>query len=84
LKALLLHKKISFRFVHDIGELLTTLERGKVAIPESVKKAAILTTFAVETRYPGPFEQVSQVELDEAILIAGQVVQWVEEQIFTS
>jgi len=83
LKALLLYKKISFRFVHDIGELLATLERGKVVIPTSIKAAAILTTYAVETRYPGPFEQVTQDELYEAISIAEQVVQWVESQIST-
>jgi len=81
LKALLLAKGISFRFVHDIGELLTTLEKGGVLIPESVKRSAILTTYAVETRYPGTFEQVSQEELLEAIQIAGQIVEWVELQL---
>lgn len=82
LKALLLYKKISFRFVHDIGELLTTLEKGKVTIPTNVKLATTLTTYAVETRYPGPFEQVTQDELEEAIAIAEQVLKWVEGQIF--
>ena len=83
LKALLLHKKISFRFVHDIGELLATLEKHQIVVPLSIKAAAILTTYAVETRYPGPFEQVTLEELNEAVLIAEQVVQWVEQLLST-
>lgn len=56
LKALLLFHKIPFRFVHDIAELLTVLEQNGVSLPESIKKAAELSDYAVEARYPGPME----------------------------
>ena len=50
LKALLLFHKIPFRFVHDIAELLTVLEQNGVSLPESIKKAAELSDYAVEAR----------------------------------
>jgi hypothetical protein len=81
LKALLLHKKINFRFVHDVAELLTTLDRGGVHIPDEIRDAASLTPYAVETRYPGPFENVSPEELNEAIHTAERVLHWVEPQL---
>jgi len=47
LKAVLLAKGITFRFVHDLSELLTTLERNGVPLTDEVRNAAILTGEAV-------------------------------------
>ena len=84
IKALLISKKITFRFVHDIAELLTVLEKSGVTIPEKVRVSATLTPYAVETRYPGPFEQVTQVELTEAVAIADEVLKWAETEILSA
>ncbi len=78
LKALLLFHKIPFRFVHDIAELLTGLEQNGINLPEQVRAAAELSDYAVETRYPGPMEPVSEEEYKEAVKIAETVVSWVE------
>jgi len=78
LKALLLFHKIPFRFVHDIAELLTVLEQNGVSLPESIKKAAELSDYAVEARYPGPMEPVTEDEHKEAIKAANDVVSWVK------
>lgn len=78
LKALLLFHKIPFRFVHDIAELLTVLEQNGVSLPESIKKAAELSDYAVEARYPGPMEPVTEDEHKEAIKAANEVVSWVK------
>ena len=36
IKALLIHYQITFRFVHDIAELLTALEKNGISLPENV------------------------------------------------
>jgi len=81
LKAVLLSRKIKFRFVHDLAELLTTLEQNGVTLPDTVKNAAILTDYSVEARYPGPFEPITEEEFLESLLIAEDVVVWAEQQI---
>jgi len=78
LKALLLFHKIPFRFVHDIAELLTVLEQNGISLPEHIRAAVELTDYAVEARYPGPMEPVTEDEYKEAVKIAEMVVSWVE------
>jgi HEPN domain-containing protein len=81
LKALLCFKKISFRPVHDIGELIETLSSAGFQIPKQVRKASELTAYAVQTRYPGEYEKVTEEEFVEALTTATIVVEWVETQI---
>ncbi|MBI5141488.1 MAG: HEPN domain-containing protein [Nitrospirae bacterium] len=81
LKAVLLEKGIKFRYVHDLAELLTLLERNGVALPDNIRSAAILTDYSVEARYPGPFEPVSVDEFNESLKLAEAVVEWAETQI---
>jgi HEPN domain-containing protein len=83
IKAVLLSKGVRFRFVHDIAELLTLLEQNSVTAPETVRAAAALTDYSVESRYPGPFEPVTESEFIEALRIARSVVSWAEAQIST-
>jgi HEPN domain-containing protein len=78
LKALLVSRGIAFRFVHDIGELMETISRGGIDVPEELRDAAELTGFAVEARYPGPFEAVSEDEWRRAVALAEAVFSWVE------
>ena len=81
LKAVLLALRIPFRFVHDIAELLTLLENQGVILPEEIKASAELTDYSVESRYPGPFEPVTEEEFQRALKIAETVVAWAESQI---
>lgn len=81
LKAVLLANGLVFRFVHDITELLTLLEKHGVFLPEEIRAAAELTDYAVENRYPGPFEPVTEEEFKKAFQIAEAVVTWAESQI---
>ena len=80
LKALLIKEGIVFRFVHDIGELITLLKKAEKKVPDTVETAVELTEFAVEARYPGPFEPVSKEEALTAIAQATAVVEWVQSQ----
>lgn len=47
LKAVLLFKNIQFRFVHDLAELLTLLERNSILFPDNIRSAAELTDYSV-------------------------------------
>ena len=79
LKAIFQHKGLLFRYVHDLEELITTLERSGVSIPSLVKEAEILTQYALETRYPGEGEPVDEEEYRRALELAEAVVHWAEE-----
>ena len=81
LKALLIKKGIAFRFVHDIGELISLLKKASIDIPKNVLDSVELTEFAVEARYPGPFEAVTEEEATRSIALAAAVVEWVTDKL---
>jgi HEPN domain-containing protein len=81
LKALLLHRRVRFPFVHDIGELLRHLEESGQIVSEEIWEAEQLTDYAVETRYPGSFEPVTEEEYQEALALAARCVAWVKGQL---
>ena len=78
LKAVLQYRQIPFRYVHDLEELITTLENHKVVVPQNVKDAEVLSQYAFATRYPGDLEEVTEEEYHRAIALAEQVVHWAE------
>jgi len=81
LKALLCGRGMDFPFIHDLGELVAVLARNGVAVPDTVRDAVSLTQYAVQTRYPGAYEPVSDEEWNEAVRLAAGVVNWVEGQL---
>jgi HEPN domain-containing protein len=62
LKAVLLHLKVRFPYVHDLAELLALVEGAGDPLPTHIREAARLTRFAVASRYPGAEEPVTQEE----------------------
>ncbi len=79
IKAVLLHRNVSFPYIHDLAELLTLVERSGDPTPEPVHQAGRLTRFVVATRYPGPQEPVTSEDYEKAVMIAVTVVRWAEE-----
>ncbi len=75
------HLKIQFPKIHDIGELLSLLDQSGEKIPGEIWRVDDLTQYAVETRYPGPAEPVTQKEYREAVKMAERVVKWAEKII---
>ncbi len=59
LKAVYQYHGWTFRYTHDLGELVTGLQRNGLAIPPAIDDAIILTSFAWEARYPGLSEPVT-------------------------
>lgn len=81
LKGLLIHLDVSFPYTHDLADLITLVEAQGLKVPDSVKDAAILTDYAVVTRYPGLGEPVTEDEHEQAVAIAEHVVEWVEDHL---
>jgi HEPN domain-containing protein len=78
LKGLLIDLGVSFPYTHDLADLLTVVQNQDITLPDGVKEAAILTDYAVVTRYPGVGEPVTEEEHEHAVEIATRVVEWVE------
>ena len=81
LKALHIHKDIPFRKIHDIEELLSSLEKSGESISNALQEAVVLTEHAVTTRYPGDYEPVSEDEYLKTLELAQFVYDWVQERI---
>jgi len=81
LKALLLHRGVRFPYVHDLAELVELLEQQGENIPSGIREVVRLTNYAVEARYPGLAEPVTQQEYEMAVALAEEVVRWVEKAL---
>jgi HEPN domain-containing protein len=81
LKALLVQHQIEFPYTHAIGPLLNLCRAAGFEGTEALGDTAILTRYAVATRYPGEEDPVSRQEAQEAADLATQVLTWVETQL---
>jgi len=81
IKAVCVHHGLSFRYTHDLGELISGLEKGGIPVPQDVKDAGVLTSYAWEARYPGLYEPVTEEEYREAVELAETVLAWAETKI---
>ena len=81
IKAVLQHHQILFRYVHDLEELITALEKHNIPVSDEVKEAEILSHYAFATRYPGDIEGVTEEEHRRAVTLAEQVVRWAERML---
>ncbi|HOB92386.1 MAG: HEPN domain-containing protein [Bacillota bacterium] len=78
LKALMLYLGMRAPRTHSIGYLLKLLrDSRRIQVPDELREAAILTDYAVETRYPGDWEPVNEDDYRHAVLLAERVYQWV-------
>jgi HEPN domain-containing protein/predicted nucleotidyltransferase len=80
IKAVFIARGVRFPFVHDLEALLTALEEAGQAVPEEVRRAAWLTRFAREARYPTA-ALVDEAEHGRAVAAAGAVVGWAEREV---
>lgn len=81
LKAVLLFRKIDFPFTHDLEELLDTFEKAGISVPSNLLDVGILTPYAVETRYPGYWGEISKNEVAEALQLAENAIKWAKKLI---
>ena len=77
IKAALVHTGLDLPRSHSIRALLDLLPAA-TGVPDLVAEAAELTEYAVEARYPGTVEAVTEDEYARAVVLAEAVVLWAE------
>lgn len=81
IKAVYRVRDTTFRYTHDLGELLHGLEQQGLDVPSEVKEAVGLSEFASEARYPGSAEPVDEEEYRRTVSLAERVVQWANAHV---
>lgn len=81
IKAVLLLHRINFPLTHNIEQLLSLAESSGVVLADEVRNAGLLTPYAVETRYPGPWIEIGDSEVQEALQTAEKTLSWASELI---
>ena len=69
IKALYISKKLVFPYIHDIAQLLSSLEKSGIIIPKEIQSASRLTRYAAQTRYPGVDGPVSGDVVRREVLV---------------
>lgn len=78
LKGLCVHRDLECPRTHSLVLLMDLLESAGLPIPPEVKAADVLTQYAVQTRYPGWGEPVTEEEYRQVLELARRVVSWAE------
>ncbi len=81
IKSVLLFHKVDFPFTHDLQDLLEIFEIAGIPIPSELSDISVLTPYAVETRYPGYWGEISEDDVSEAVSFAEKAINWAEEVI---
>ena len=81
LEAVLVQRRVAFPKTHALAELLTLVGKAGIDVPPEIAEATLLTPYAVEARYPGLWEDVTDADHAEALRVAERVVQWAAEVI---
>ena len=79
-KGLLIYYGVDPEFTHNIGLLLNELEKF-TEIPENIKLATNATKYAVLTRYPGEYDEITKEDYEESLKIANDCINWVDNKI---
>ena len=80
LKGLLIYYNVEPEFTHNIGILLDELEKF-ISIPQNIKETINLTKYAVITRYPGEYDEITKKNYQESLNIAKDCLEWIEKTI---
>ena len=80
LKGLLIYYGVEPEFTHNIEILINELKKF-TEIPEKLKESVKLTKYAVFTKYPGEYDEITKEEYEKSVKIAQECLEWVEEKI---
>jgi HEPN domain-containing protein len=78
LKALLIFYKVEPEKTHNLVALIKELSKY-IGIPEEINETAILSDYAVQTRYPGDYTPIEEEEYNNAIIAAEKCIKWIEK-----
>jgi HEPN domain-containing protein len=77
----LVARQLRFPPVHDLEQLLEVTRQAHIVLPTWSDDLLVLTPYAVETRYPGFWEEITSDERDRALELATLTVEWAKVQI---
>jgi len=80
LKGLLIYYGVEPEFTHNIQILLNEIEK-LTEVPENIAEANKTTKYAIFTRYPGEYDDVTKEEYDKAVKTTKECLDWVENKI---
>jgi HEPN domain-containing protein len=80
LKGVLIYYQEEPEFTHNIDRILKALEKH-TDIPYDVQKATKLTNYAVFTRYPGTYDDLTKENYQESIALATACLNWAEQKM---
>jgi HEPN domain-containing protein len=80
IKGILVYYNVEPQFTHNIGVLLEELGAYE-NISDEIKETIKLTKYAVQTRYPGEYDDITKEDYNESIMIAEKCIKWVENKI---
>ena len=80
LKGLLIYYGVEPEFTHNIEILLNKL-KAFADIPENIKEAVQLTIYAVQTRYPGEYDEITKEEYEKSVKMAKDCLNWIENKL---
>ncbi|HPC93810.1 MAG TPA: HEPN domain-containing protein [Sedimentisphaerales bacterium] len=80
LKAVPITYGVGIHRTHSIGLLLDLLGE-RTLVPPEVEEAAILTDYAVASRYPGDTEPITQSDYEKAVHLAETVFAWARQLV---
>jgi len=83
LKGLLIFYSVEPEFTHNIELLIDELKKF-TDIPEKINEATQLTNYAVQTRYPGEYDEITKEEYEKTVKIAKDCLDWVENKIVSN
>ena len=75
MKAYLAHREQAFRKTHNLTELGGAVAKFDASIADLMKRASLMTEFAWRFRYPGEPTSVSRPDAEQAIALAGEVLE---------
>ncbi len=76
LKSLLTYKNIEFPKTHSLNVLSSLLLQSGEDLPEDVIESVGLTMYAVQTRYPGEYDEITKDDYEKAKSLAMRVLQY--------
>jgi len=65
---------------HNIEILINNIAKF-IDIPDNIKESMKLTVYAVQTRYPGEYDEITREEYEKVLKIAEDCLDWTENRI---
>ncbi len=81
LKAVLIQASVDFPFTHDLEELLDSLIEAGISVPVELEEIGALSPYAVESRYPGYWGEITASDVNDALDFAEKTLAWAKSKV---